>query len=192
MRFRKKLSEAPPIKKNDVGFAMRIPITPPVQVSQVQFHMDNVGSVPVLRVMSGNKALTPPVTFGSLLTDPAIWDHDALNDILYQLDRGYYSKDSYDFFGLVNAHGNTYLGIRWYSPAASAQDLVAGVILQIQCDGSQVAMRLLKTYYWGSGAGRYRGSKAPLLTRSQAGDLVLEDWNGTWRLDVQGHWQPVH
>ena len=57
--------------------------------------------------------------FEKYLTDPKIFSHAELNQIQYQLDRGYYRKSAYRFFGITKSHGKTYIGVTWYSPAAS-------------------------------------------------------------------------
>ncbi|HZT43052.1 MAG TPA: ankyrin repeat domain-containing protein [Chthonomonadaceae bacterium] len=167
-----------------------IPFSQPVLASRLRFSTSEINGVPALNVSDEGKLLAKPVTFSSLLTNPAVWDHDQLNNIVYQLGRGYYNKDAYEFCGLINARGKTYLGVRWYSPAASGQNLAAGIVLQLQARGHKLDLILLrKMEYWDANAELYRGSSTPVLKRSPTGDLLLVDWDGTWKLLSNGEWE---
>jgi len=164
----------------------------PAPAAKTHFSTGEVNGIPTLQVTFEGKPLAAPISFGALMTDPAIWNHTELNDIVYQLGRSLYNKDAYEFCGLVAVQGKTFLGVRWYSPTASQQPVVVGVVLQFRVVGDQLIMTLTtKGYGWiASWPDQYfRGGKIPAIERSSDGNLLLIGWNGNWKLLPNGKWQ---
>lgn len=75
---------------------------------------------PSLVVYGAGRPL-PPRTFETLVTDPALLpDRKRRNDILYNLNTGYYSR-SYRFVGFARSHGAAYLGVLFLAVGPSDQ-----------------------------------------------------------------------
>src|SRR5579871_2707498 len=52
-----------------------IPLSSLVPASRIHFSIGRANGVPALLVTSGRKALTKPLIFSALLTNPVIWNH---------------------------------------------------------------------------------------------------------------------
>ncbi|HTE20804.1 MAG TPA: hypothetical protein VK689_20760, partial [Armatimonadota bacterium] len=164
----------------------------------VSYGVAEQGGVPALAVRSGGKAMAEPVRLGTLLTHPALWTPEERNNIRYQIGRGFYSPHAYQLFGLVASRGQTYVGIRWFAPAASnPQPLVGYVVARIRMRGRSLELTVVRA---GGAAevgglnmvvGLTRYSPVPALTRSAAGNLVVTDARGRFRYVPPAEWVKV-
>ncbi|HLV78817.1 MAG TPA: ankyrin repeat domain-containing protein [Chthonomonadaceae bacterium] len=176
-----KTLSAPVVSRNALGqVVVRMPLTlhPDAPKSgSVTFAVRDRKDVPVLLLQRGETLAADPVAFGNLLTDPSLWSEAERNNIHYQIQRSYYAPDAYQFFGLVQSGGETYLGVFWYSPSASAQNQVASFVFRLRFQGT--ALELTVAHKAG-GDDLVRASPYPALRRSPEGTLLLTDENGAY------------
>jgi ankyrin repeat protein len=183
---------AAPVPTNAQGqTVVRLPLTvrQGVPPGGMTFATDENGQVPRLLIRKGMTLFASPVTFEALFRDPALWTPDERNNNLYQLGRSYYSADAYRFFGLATVKSGTYLGLFWYSPAASAQDQIVQFVFRLHVDGRALELTVARKSLPGGGNYLTRTSRLPILSRSAGGDLLLADGNGTFRYLPNGTWQ---
>jgi ankyrin repeat protein len=145
---------------------------------------------PALLLLQNGREIARPVTFGSLFTGTALWTPAQRNNIAYQIGRGYYSADAYQFFGLATTRNGAYLGLLWYSPAASAEDQVAQFVFGLRVAGNSLELEVVKALD-GSAQSLSRNSPLPKLQPSAEGDPILIDWTGRHRYLPNGQWENV-
>ena len=107
-----------------------------------------------------------------------------LNDVKYQIGRGYFSKTAYWYFGLAKSHGKVYVGVCWYSPAASDNHDTHAVVCRLDWNGQTIAAKPVRQLP------DVRSSRAiPLLLDTLSrGDLVLSAGGELWRMNEKGAW----
>lgn len=167
----------------------------PADLDKLTFKPDQVHPLesphaPLLHVLLNGKEAARPISFAPLLKDPNLWSHQELNDITYQLGRGYYSGNAYGFFGLVQAAGSVYVGVVWYSPAASAMNEIFQCVFRIRSVGARLQVTgISKKPAEGSAISSDYGLLS--LKASKTGELVLEDWNGTFVYSPASGWKKI-
>lgn len=109
----------------------RLTLAPGIELELLE-HEKNIEKVPPSIRLNGQKQ---PLELERFLTDTALWPADVLNNTKYQLGRGYYHKSAFRVFGLAQSRGKSYLGVSWYSPAASDRHDVLGQLFQLEGDG---------------------------------------------------------
>lgn len=134
------------------------------------------------------KRITELVTFEPLLTHPALWTPDELNQNRYQLGRGIYSASAYRFFGSATVKGRTYLGLFWYESGSSIPFQIAHFVLELRPVGSELEITVLRK---GSPEGQWliSDSKIPTLRATASGDLLLNDGKRRLRYLPTGKWK---
>jgi hypothetical protein len=152
-------------------------------------------SLPALRTGLGPPpdhtliGLKKQIDFRRFLTDPKLWPHAALNDITYELGRTYYSPDSYWFFGLAKSHGKVYLGVCWYSPAASDVHNTYGMVFRLDWNGQTLLPIPLRPIL---SVGESPTFLYPLrLETLPNGDLCLYENGRVLQLNQQGKWSSL-
>jgi ankyrin repeat protein len=184
---------APPVPTNAQGqIVVRLPLMVRQSILKpggVTFATDEPQGVPRLLLKKGTVLFAAPVTFEALFNNPALWTPDERNNNLYQLGRGYYAPDAYRFFGLATVKSGTYLGLFWYSPAASAQHQIVQFVFRLRVDGRALELTVVRKSLPGGENVPTRTSKLPFLSRSAGGNLLLADGNGTFTYLPNGTWQ---
>ncbi len=150
---------------------------------EVMLKMGNAG--PYLIV----KGRTERVTFGQFLTDPTLWTHKELNDTKYQLGRGYFRETAYEFFGLAKSHGQAYLGVCWYSPAASDHHHTIGFVFRLDWDGKQIKATPVRKLP--NPGGHSYSPGPPMMDHLPNSDLILVEQTQMVRLTSRGNWQTI-
>lgn len=188
---------AAPTRNARGQLVLRLPIswrngaTPP---ERLRFAVATSEKTPALTLFEGDRPATLPVDFTSLLGDPGIWSGSELNTILYQLQRGYYARDGYQFCGLISSHKRTYLGIRWYSPASSYLEIFTVCVFRLSVQGSNLELTLLRKTGGGGTPGNYSTSslsKIPFISKSATGDLLMTGTDGVFALTPAEGWRKV-
>lgn len=145
---------------------------------------------PALLLKQGERLLADPVRFGSLFSGTQLWSLDERNDIASQLQRGYYSEGAYRFFGLVTLRGETYLGLFWYSPAASMQHQITHFVFRLRVVGNALELTVVRR----GQPTRYDltcYSKIPSLVKSPKGEMILTEATGRYRYQPDGTWKQI-
>ena len=174
----------PPVRMDQPdGFLAqdRAEIAPGIEVRVLDTNRGD-GPAPPPLLLAGRKQT---VDFERFLTDPQLWSPEVRNDIRYQLGRGYFSKTAYRYFGLAKSHGKTYLGVYWYSPAASDKHDTHALVFRLDWDGKAiepVQIRQLPNLPYGP-------SIPLLLDTLPSSDLVLSTEGKLWQMNENGEWR---
>ncbi|MCW3054550.1 MAG: hypothetical protein JWN14_3720 [Chthonomonadales bacterium] len=165
----------------------------PVPPERLRFVIESSGNAQALTLYENERAATLPLDFTSLLGNARLWAPSELNTILYQIQRGYYSNNGYQFCGLVTLHHQTYLGIRWYSPPSSYREIFAVCVFRLNIQGSTLTLTRIR-----KGGGEWPGdhyansqSKVPFLSTSARGELLMTETGGAFELGASDVWRKV-
>jgi ankyrin repeat protein len=146
---------------------------------------------PALLVNRGGRPIAEPVTFGALLTDPALWDPAELNENRYQLRICREQLDACRLFGLVTIKDRTYLGIMWYAPCPSVEHQWVHFVFELSASASTLDMVLRRKSRPTYDQNLTNESKLPTLEKSETGHLIMKDGFGTFRYLPSGTWKQI-
>lgn len=184
-----RLPQAPPAPRNAAGqLVLTLPLKSagkPAPGKTAAYTLDRHGDTAVLFVAARPGGAAQQVRFGAAFTNPAVWTPAEWNEVRYELGRGYYNAESYEFSGVVTSRRQTYAGVRWFSPAASDQHQVVHMVFRLELKPGRVELVLIRK----EGPCGYAGSPLPRLSRSPTGDLLLQNGEGTFRYVPPATWK---
>lgn len=160
--------------------------TPTSAADQRSSAGSKMGSLPPPLILAG-RAQT--VAMGHFLTDPKLWTPAIRNEIKYQLGRTYFKQDAYWYFGPAQSHGKTYVGVCWFSPAASDMHDTYALVLRLDGNGPIVQPTPVHQI---PGIAHAAGLSPPLLLDTLPnGDLLLIENDRLERMTPQGEWSEL-
>lgn len=185
-------SDLPPVRmESPDGYARSEPQTSkgqslPSATDQRNSAGSKMGSLPPPLILAG-RAQT--VDMGHFLTDPTLWTPAIRNEIKYQLGRTYLNQDAYWYFGPAQSHGKTYVGVCWFSPAASDMHDTYALVLRLDRNGPVVQPTPVHQI---PGIAHSAGFSPPLLLDTLPnGDLLLIENDRLERMNPQGEWSEL-
>src|ERR1019366_5757463 len=88
------------------------------------------------------------------------------------------------FFGLAKSHGKVYVGVCWYSPAASDTHDTHALICRLDWNDQTIAVTPVRQL-----PDVRSDSSTPLLLDTLSnGDLVLSTGGKLWQMNQKGEW----
>ncbi len=161
------------------------------QGDPVAYSLGKSSGTAVLLIRERGRNHAEVVRFGSVFNDPAAWSPGEWNNVQYQLGRGYYAAEAYGFSGIIKSRGQTYVGVRWYSPSASNEHQIVHMVFRLSLKPGVLILQLVRR---DAPTGRlFLGhySRLPLLTRSRNGELVLANDRGTFLYTPPVTWRQI-
>jgi hypothetical protein len=185
-------SDLPPVRmESPDGYArsesrIQKGLKPPPTADQRNSAGSKMGSLPPPLILAGR---VQTVDMGRFLTDPTLWTPAIRNDIKYQLGRTYFKQDAYWYFGPAHSHGKTYVGVCWYSPAASDMHDTYALVLRLDLNGQVVKPTPVHQI---PGIVHAAGFSPPLILDTLPnGDLMLIVNNRLEQMNQKGKWSAI-
>ena len=182
-------SNLPPVRmETPDGYARSEPRTPkgptPPPAGDYRNSAESkMGALPPPLILSGH---TQTVDMGGFLTDATLWTPAIRNEIKYQLGRAYFRKDAYWYFGPAQSYGQTYIGVCWFSPAASDMHDIYALVLRLDRKASLVQPTPVHQI---PGIAHAAGFSSPLLLDTLPnGDLLLIVNGRVEKMNQKGEW----